>query len=160
MISSGIVNSRYLLMVPSLQASENGVDKVLPEHSSLYPCSSPAAPHFIPTNFQISVAGSPLFTTPLNSLDEYLENDVFSFNSINGNLSTGLTSNTITRENWMEANNYLCFDLSRRLPSEDSLPKSIAVSFSNTYNKDIKMTCFIVYEKQTSIDVETGRLLA
>ncbi len=158
LINSGVINSRYLLIVPTLTQNEN--KNILVEHSPFYPCGSPGAPAFIFQDFQVSIAGTPLFTTPLSSLDDFLYHDVFAYNALNGNMTRGLTSNRITKNSWKRCDNYLLIDLTKRLPSEDLLPKSISINGKSNYNKDITLTCYTMYEKVASIDIETGRLMA
>jgi hypothetical protein len=52
---------------------------------------------------------------------------------------------------------YLC-DSSRRLPSEDSIPKSVVLQGINDTSRIMDFICLIVYERKITIDMLTGAL--
>lgn len=160
LLSSSIINAKYLLMVPTLTAQTINTN-VLPEHSPFLPCSLPCAPYWLPEDFQLHIASTPQFQSPLNTKDDFLRNscELLDYNALQGNRLAGLTSNLVTKNNHLPLYNYLLFNLTNRLSSENNIPKSISVSFRSPYKYNIKLTCYIVFSKEAAIEVETGRLI-
>ena len=161
LLSSSIVNAKYLLMVPTLSAQAIN-SNILPENSPLLPCSLPCAPYFLPEDFQLHIASTPQYQSPLNTKEDFLRNncELFTYNALQGNSLPGLTSNLVTKHNHLTLYNYILCNLQHKLPSDKNVPKSISVSFRSQYKYNIKMTCYIVYSKEAAVEVETGRLLA
>ena len=80
-------------------------------------------------------------------------------NAVNGGLSTGVVNGLIGHYEWDCAYRYYVCDISRRLPSEDSVPKSVVVSGINNTSRIMDYICFIVYERQIQLDMVTGAIV-
>ena len=147
-------------MVPSLSAQTIN-SNVLLEHSPFLPCSLPCAPYWLPSDFQLHIASTPQFQSPLNTKDDFLRHstELLDYNALQGNKLAGLTSNLVNKNNHLPLYNYLLFNLTMRIGSEQNVPKSISLSFTNPYKYNIKLTCYIVFSKEAAIEVDSGRLI-
>jgi len=77
-------------------------------------------------------------------------------NSVNGGLTDGLTSGLIDSQAFEMEYCYHYVDVSRALPVEESVPKSIQVIGQNLSGRQINLICFVEYGVEVSIDALTG----
>jgi hypothetical protein len=159
-LTNGIVNPKFVVIIPQVTASANGL-------ANLYPYQSPfdSSPHTtMPlasiTNFNVQVSGTNVFQQNFNYDFEEFQNELSHLGAINGGLSTGLTSGLIGYNDFQYGYRYYAVDLSRRMPSEDSSPKSILVLGTNNSAKSVDLICFVGYQREISIDMETGELVS
>lgn len=108
------------------------------------------------TDLQILVSGQTIWAeNEKYDFQQYI-NELNSINAINGNLITGLTSGLISEDCWTYMQRYYVVDLSRRLESENSVPKSIQVQAKNCSRQPITLFAFVEYEKSITIDLVSG----
>jgi hypothetical protein len=92
---------------------------------------------------------------------ENFTNELSHINAINGGQTDGLNSGLIGFEQFINNYRYYVCDLSRRLPAEDRVPKSIQILGTILSQlSSVTLYCFIEFEKEISIDLETGAKLA
>ena len=75
---------------------------------------------------------------------------------MNGNQTDGLTSGLISQLDYDMAGSYYCLDLSRMLPVETAVPKSVQLVGQNASAKTLDFMVFVSYETEISIDALTG----
>ena len=90
--------------------------------------------------------------------EEFL-NQFVGVNSINGNLTDGLTSGLVDFQKWNSLYGYQYVNVSRKLPVDESVPMSVSIQ-GTTQQEDampeISFVIFIQYGVQVSLDVLTG----
>jgi hypothetical protein len=77
-------------------------------------------------------------------------------NAVNGALTDGLTSSLINSLGFEMEYCYYYVDVSRMLPVEESVPKSVQIIGMNMSQKNIQLMCFIEYGCEVEIDALTG----
>jgi hypothetical protein len=119
--------------------------------------SAGATPDPIPlTNFNILLSGVNLF---LNNEDydfEAFTHQLQSANQLNGNLTTGLTSGLIGRQEFQELYRYYYGNCSRSLPSEEGISKSVQIVGKNSSAKSVDLMVFVEFKRSMTIDISTG----
>ena len=71
-------------------------------------------------------------------------------------MTDGLTSGLIDFAAFKQCYCYHYVDVSRMLPVEESVPKSVQIIGTNTSFKAIDLLCFIEYGVDISVDILTG----
>jgi hypothetical protein len=112
------------------------------------------------TNFNIQIAGQNMFIQNELYDFEQFTNELQSVNAINGGLVTGLTSGLISETDFQYLYRYYICDVSRRLPAEDRVPKSVQILGQSTCPQPITLYTFIEFEKEIEIDLITGQKLS
>lgn len=162
-LTNGIINPKYLVMAGYLTgtAANTGLAIALNTYQSFFD-TAPAttSPLAAITQFQVQVAGQNMFQQNFQYDYETFINEVSAMNSINGGLSTGMSSGLIGHYDWDNAYRYYVCDLSRRVPSEDGVAKSVVVSGVNNTSRIMDYVCFIAFERKVKIDMRTGLLAA
>lgn len=160
LITNGIVNPQFIVIIPQITAASNGL-------ANLYPYQSPfdTSPHTtMPLasiiNFNIQVSGTNVFQQNFNYDFEEFQNELAHLNALNGGLTTGLTSGLVGFNEFQYGYRYYAVDLKRRMPSEDASPKSILVTGQNNTEKSMDLICFIGYQREITIDLQTGELVS
>lgn len=161
-LTNGIVNPKYVVIIPQLtgQAANTGLAINVNPYQSLFD-SSPGTtcPLALLGQFNIQVAGANMYQSSLRYDYEVFYNEVSSINAINGGLSTGMTSGLISQCMWDNLYRYYVCDLSRRVPSEDGVAKSVVFQGVNQTAKTMDYICFIAFERKVVIEMDTGMLL-
>jgi hypothetical protein len=112
------------------------------------------------TNFNIQIAGQNMFIQNQLYDFEQFTNELQSVNAINGGLVTGLTSGLISETDFQYMYRYYICDVSRRLPAEDRVPKSVQILGKNQSTQPITLFTFIEFEKEIEVDLITGQKLS
>jgi hypothetical protein len=156
LLTNGIANIKSVLCVPFF--SESVVGSAIPPYSSPFDpagagCTSPLC---MLTNFNIVVSGqNTIYNTQRYSFESF-NNHLKGVNSVNGGMTDGLTSGLIDSQAFEMEYCYHYVDVSRALPVEESVPKSIQVIGQNLSGRQINLICFIEYGVEVSIDALTG----
>lgn len=166
LLTNGIPNPTTVVCIPITASSSNNIHKTastlkVAGHQSPF-SSEPGttSPYGALTDFNVQVAGINMFTQNESYDFEQFMNELSSQNAINGNLVNGLTSGLISEADFQAGYRYYTCDVSRRLPSEDSVPKSISIQGKNKSGLDLSIFTFIVFERSITIDVASGEKLA
>ena len=162
LLTNGITNPKAVVVIPMLNGSTAGnnatVYPMTPYQSPFATEPATSSPLLAIQNFNVMVSGINLF--PQNQqydFDQFL-NELSSINAVNGGKSTGLTSGLIGEFEFNTGYRYTVADLSRRLPLDDSVPKSIQLIGVNVSTKIVDYFCFIEYQRSITIDLQTFRL--
>lgn len=111
-------------------------------------------------DFNIQIAGQNMFIQNQLYDFEQFTNELQSVNAINGGLVTGLTSGLISETDFQYMYRYYICDVSRRLPAEDRVPKSVQILGTNMSQQPITLYTFIEMEKEIEVDLITGQKLS
>jgi hypothetical protein len=164
LLTNGIPNPTTVVCIPFLRNTANDISGA--GTNLAYPFQSPFAtepgttsPLIAFKDFNVQVAGINMFTQNENYDFEQFLNELSSKNSINGNLVKGLTSGLISEHDFYHSYRYYVCDVSRRLPAEDSVPKSIAVMGKSLCVKAISIFVFVLFKREITVDLATGQKL-
>jgi hypothetical protein len=179
LLSNGVINPKTLIILPMIRAAAssltatpstgnisgyvhnagNAPARVVPCPTWQSPFTTEPAtssPLTALTDLQILVSGQTIWSENQRyDFQQYVQ-ELSSINSINGNLISGLTSGLISEDDWSYMYRAYVCDLSRRLESENEVPKSLQISGKNCSFQPITLFCFVEYEKNITIDVVSG----
>jgi hypothetical protein len=157
--TNGIVNAKSLVLIPFINAAANGPIAINPLTNPFSSEGGTTTPLLAVTQFQVQVSGINIFETALSYGYEQFLREVASVNAINGGMVPGWTSGLIGELDWKNGYGYLVVDLSRRLPLDDSVPKSILVQGVNSSAVAIDLVGFVEYQRSFRIELLTGNLI-
>lgn len=161
-VTNGLVNTKYIVVIPFLSGTvaNSGLHVAANVYTSCFDTApGTTSPFAALTQFQVQVSGESIFMQPEQyDFDAFLD-EVSSINAVNGGISTGFNSGLIGQYEWDTAYRFYVADISRRLPMEDSVPKSIFISGINNTSKSLDLVCFVVYERKITIDMRTGAIV-
>jgi hypothetical protein len=155
LITSGIVNPLQLVMIPLVTADPAAIiyDPLASPFTTEPGTTSPLAQL---SNLQIYVSGQAVFSNgPLDYTWEQYLNEIKPL-GLNGGNSMGLTSGLLDENKWDVGFHYVCVDLSRRVPIDDGIAKSISVQFRNNSNLAFDFLIFVKYGRTLTIETATG----
>jgi len=160
LITNGIANIKSILVVPFFadQVAHSGLPSGIPVYQSPFDPAGCGAtsPMINLTNFNVVVSGqNAIYNTQRYSFEEF-NNQLYGVNAVNGGMTDGLTSGLIDRLGFDMEFGYYYIDLSRMLPVEESVPKSIQLIGQNLSQSNIDLFCFIEYGVSVSVDILTG----
>jgi len=160
LVTNGLSNLKGVLVMPVFDypSSSDSTEKTLaaPFQSVFDTCPDTPSPMVQFTNFNVTVAGANMIYNNIQYPFEMYENHLAGINSINANLSNGLTSGLIDFWQFQRNKNFYWVDTSRQLPIDQAIPKSVAVSGYNTSSRAVKLYVFCVYGVEISVDILTG----
>jgi hypothetical protein len=161
-LTNGIVNPKMLVVMPYANTSAGVYANVTtPVWQSPFD-SAPAttSPLCALTQFNVQVSGRNLFQQNFQYDFEAFINEMQSANAINGGADTGLTCGLLGQKEWSLAYRYYVADLSRRLPADDNIPKSITIQGTNNSGVALDLVCFIAFERRIRLDMSTGAIIS
>lgn len=157
-ITSGLGKLRYLLIVP--QVSNKGTTQLLPI-SSPY-CSAPTctAPMCVLTNFNVSISGRNLYQSNIMYSWQHWHEQISYMGGLDGNPKSelGIKGGLLSEASWLKGNRFIYVNLSNKDESEDEIPRSVTVNFTNISKKNLDFYFFLFYEKEVRMDVVTGEV--
>jgi len=162
LITNGIANIKSVLVLPFYSASPNpsvnGLPVGLPVYQSPFDVAGtgPTSPLCLLTNFNVVISGqNAIYNTERYSFEQF-NNQLYGQNAVNGGLTDGLTSALIDSLGFEMEYCYYYVNVSRMLPVEESVPKSVQIIGQNQSALPIDLWVFIEYGVDISIDVLTG----
>lgn len=164
LLTNGISNIKSILILPFMPniatSGELGANATVayPPYQSPFDCAGcgPTSPLSSIMNFNVVVAGqNMIYNTQQYNFEQFL-NQFVGVNSINANLTDGLTSGLVDFQSFQQAYNYYYINCSRMLPIDEAVPKSVSIQGTNQTLGSIQYLCFIEYGVQVSVDVLTG----
>jgi len=160
LLTNGVVNPKTLIGVPIMNADVSTGNGISP-HQSVF-TSEPAtcSPLAIVNQLNILLAGVTVFQQNIQYSWETYYNELQHQNAINGSQTTGLNSGLISQYDWSQNYGYIIADISRRVGSENAIPKSIQVLFQNQSAKTMDYFFFIEIERSLTISLINGQLVA
>jgi len=155
LITNGIANIKSVLVLPYFSAIDNG--GITPIQSPFEPAGAgPTSPLCLLTQFNIQISGqNAIYNTERYAYEQFL-NQLQGCNSINGNLTDGLTSGLVDQKNFEMCYNYYYVNCGRMLPVEEAVPKSVNILGTNMSARRIDLFVFVEYGVEVSVDVLTG----
>jgi hypothetical protein len=106
------------------------------------------------------LSGNNLFQSNLNYTYEQFIQELYK-TGINGGSSTGMSSGLISQTDFEHGYRFLLADLSRNSSSAvDNVQRSIQVIGTNSGSQAIDIYWFIFFEREVTIDIATGSLIA
>tara|TARA_R110000744_G_scaffold104576_2_gene200221 strand:+ start:37 stop:957 length:921 start_codon:yes stop_codon:yes gene_type:complete len=156
LLTNGIANIKSVLCLPFHSETYTG-SGIAPYSSPFDPAGAgPTSPLCMLTNFNIVVSGqNTIYNTQRYGFESF-NNHLKGVGAVNGGLTDGLTSGLIDAQAFEMEYCYHYVDVSRALPVEEQVPKSIQVVGTNLSGRTINMICFVEYGVEISIDALTG----
>lgn len=157
LITNGIAGIKSVLILPFHQASAVGTPTLSPWQSPFDPAGAgPTSPLCLLTNFNVVVSGqNMLYNTQRYSFEQF-NNQLFGVNAVNGGLTDGLTSGLINSLGFEMEYCYYYVDVSRMLPVEETVPKSVQIIGTSQSALPLDLLVFIEYGCSVDIDILTG----
>lgn len=164
LLSNGIPRIKTVVVIPFLAPSANpvGTGGTLP----LAPYQSPFASEpattspLIPIrNFNVQISGVNMFLSNEDYDYSAFCDELYGHGAINGGLVNGLSSGLISELDFQTMYRYYVCDVSRRVPEEDRLPKSITITGTNKSLLAIQLHTFVVFEREITIKPEDGSMV-
>lgn len=157
LITNGIAGIKSVLILPFHKASTVGTPTISPWQSPFDPAGAgPTSPLCLFTNFNVVVSGqNMLYNTQRYSFEQF-NNQLYGVNAVNGGLTDGLTSGLINSLGFEMEYCYYYVDVSRMLPVEETVPKSVQIIGQSQSALDLDLLVFIEYGCSVDIDILTG----
>ena len=161
LLTNGIANVKSILILPYYSATGGSTGLPIagvPVFQSPFDpagscCTSPLC---LLTNFNVVVSGqNAIYNTERYSFEQF-NNQLYGQNAVNGGMTDGLTSCLINSLGFEMEYCYYYVNISRMLPVEESVPKSIQIIGTNNTGKNLDLWCFIEYGVEVSVDIMTG----
>lgn len=160
LLTNGIANLRSILILPfhsSADPNHLALTGTPVYQSPFDPAGcGPTSPLSILTNFNVVVSGQNMLYNTARYTNEIFSNQVYGCNSINGGLTDGITSSLIGQQDWEMEYCYHYVDISRMLPVEQQVPKSVQLIGQNTSQQSLDLFCFISYGAEVAFDIISG----
>lgn len=160
LLTNGISNLRSCLIQPFYSASkaEHLANTGIPVYQSPFdPAGTgPTSPLCLLSNFNVVVSGqNAIYNTERYAFEQFI-NQTYGCNSVNAGLTDGLSSSLINQQGWEMEYCYYYVDISRMLPVEQQVPKSVQIIGQNKSTQDLDLWCFLSYGCEISFDVLSG----
>ena len=162
LLTNGIANIKSVLILPYYSPTGGSgfatTGGQLPVFQSPYDPAGcgPTSPLCLLSNFNVVVSGqNAIYNTQRYSFEQF-NNQLYGQNAVNGGMTDGLTSGLFNQLGFEMEYCYYYVNVSRMLPVEESVPKSIQIIGSNFGGLPIDLWCFISYGVDVSIDILTG----
>jgi hypothetical protein len=161
LLTNGIASIKSILVLPFYSAGTAGATGLptgLPVYQSPFDPAGcgPTSPLTLLTNFNVVVSGqNAIYNTERYSFEQF-NNQLYGQNAVNGGMTDGLTSSLINSLGFEMEYCYYYVNVSRMLPVEESVPKSVQIIGTNSTGKALDLWCFIEYGVDVSIDILSG----
>ena len=139
-------------------AATNVAQAGLPIHQSPFDPAGcgPTSPLCLLTNFNVVISGqNAIYNTERYSFEQ-INNQLYGQNAVNGGMTDGLTSALFNSLGFEMNYCYYYVNVSRMLPVEESVPKSVQIIGTNNTAKALDLYCFVEYGCDVSVDILTG----
>jgi hypothetical protein len=161
-LTNSIARGRKLVGIPVISGTTNfagtaGTISTLASPFTSSPCTTAKSPVL---NWNVLLSGSNLWQNNMNYTFEQFSQQLYK-TGINSGSSLGMSSGLISQNDWENGYRFLLADISRT-PSEatDNIMKSIQVVGTNSGDKAIDIYWFLFFEREITIDIQTGSLIA
>lgn len=160
LLTNGLANIKSVLILPfhSSTAGANNLPTGTPCWLSPFdPAGAgPTSPLCFLNNFNVVISGqNTIYNTQKYNFEQF-NNQLYGANSVNGGMTDGLTSGLINQQGFEMEYCYYYVDVSRMLPVEETVPKSVQIIGQNASSIAVDLMCFIEYGVSVSIDALTG----
>lgn len=160
-LTNGISHAQQLVILPvfSDTAGEAATIALKPNQSIFDTVPATSSPLTAINQFNCAISGANVFQQNVQYDFDMFQNEVARDNALSGGAMVGLTSGLLSRYDWDNLYRYMTVDISRRLPAEDSIPKSITITGTNVGAKALTLYTWISFKRSVSIDLSTGSIL-
>ena len=156
LITNGIAGIKSVLVLPFISSGETGI-AVSAYQSPFDPAGAgPTSPLALITNFNVVVSGQNMLYNTLKYPFEEFTQQLLGVNAVNGGLTDGLTSSLIDQTAFENEYCYYFVDVSRMLPVEETVPKSVQIVGTNSSQFKMDYMVFIEYGCSVDIDILSG----
>jgi hypothetical protein len=162
LISNGIANLKSVLILPfySEQAgiANTGLPIAIPVYQSPFdPAGTgPTSPLCLLNNFNVVISGqNAIYNTQMRAYEQF-NNQLYGANAINGGLTEGINSGLFNSLGFEMEYCFHYVNVSRMLPVEQSVPKSVQIVGQNQSARAVNLFVFCVYGASVDVDVLTG----
>ena len=163
LLTNGIANIKSVLVIPfyeqetSSSTTAGSLLQVPVWQSPFDPAGTgTTSPLCALTNFNVVVSGqNAIYNTQKYGFEEFIH-QLQGVNSVNGNMTDGLTSSLINFTGFEMEYCYYYVDVSRMLPVEESVPKSVQIIGQSLSTRITTLMCFVEYGCEVDIDILTG----
>ena len=167
LITNGIAGIQTILVLPFYNAG------TLPTLTTTFPASgnngitpyqSPfttegggtTSPLCLLGNFNVVISGqNAIYNTERYTYEQFTQ-QLYGLNATNGGLTDGVNSGLINQLDFENMYNYYAVNVSRMLPIEEGVPKSVNIIGQNLSNLAVDLYVFVNYKTSVSIDILTG----
>jgi hypothetical protein len=167
LITNGIAGIQTILVLPFYNAG------TLPTATATFPATnnngitpyqSPfttegggtTSPLCLLGNFNVVISGqNAIYNTERYSYEQFTQ-QLYGLNATNGGLTDGVNSGLINQLDFETMYNYYAVNVSRMLPIEEGVPKSVNIIGQNLSNLSVDLYVFVNYKTSVSIDILTG----
>jgi hypothetical protein len=159
LLSNGIVNPRSIIIAPFINADSNGGLGIAPQLSAFATEPATVTPLSYIDSFNVLVAGvNALMLNEQYAFQNFVDQAQHHW-ALNGGLSTGITSGLIDEYTYGMGYGWIVVNLGRRIPAEDSVPKSIQILGTNTSEHTLDYFCYIETQRTIAISLRSGELV-
>lgn len=160
LLTNGISNLRSILILPfysSGDATHLCATGVPVYQSPFDPAGTgTTSPLCMITNFNVVVSGqNAIYNTERYAFEQFI-NQTYGCNSVNAGMTDGLCSSLIDQQGWEMEYCYYYVDISRMLPVEQQVPKSVQIIGQNVSQQALDLWCFLAYGCELSFDIVSG----
>jgi len=107
-------------------------------------------------NFNVVISGqNAIYNTERYTYEQFVQ-QLYGLNAVNGGLTEGVNSGLINQLDFETLYNYYAVNVSRMLPIEEAVPKSVNIIGQNFSSNAIDLYVFVNYKTSVSIDILTG----
>jgi hypothetical protein len=152
LLTNGIAGLRRITVFP-IHSSSSADNTFLPVGMPVYQspfdtaCTSGnGSPLTYINQFQVVVAGANVLAQQERYTYEQWMQELSSCGAVNGGLTDGVTSGLLSQAGWEMAPVFTC-DLSRMLPAERTVPKSVQLQGINASVAACDYICFLEYDQ-------------
>ena len=155
LITNGIAGIQTILVLPFYNPVSN--QNIIPYQSPFDTAGGgTTSPLCILGNFNVVISGqNAIYNTERYTYEQFVQ-QLYGLNAVNGGLTEGVNSGLINQLDFESMYNYYAVNVSRMLPIEEAVPKSVNIIGQNFSNFNIDLYVFVNYKTSVSIDVLTG----
>lgn len=160
-VHSGIRKPRGLLITSEAFQKPGGISLPFSSSAIVHTGGASGMPFFSQANLQVRLGGKNIWNWNMQYAYDLFEREIRGLNNAAGNLENALrTGKQIAYYNWLRQNGYIFVDLSKHIESEDNTYFAVDLDLKNPYKIPMGITCYIFYEKELFINVQTGQLFS
>lgn len=157
LLTNGISGLKSILIVPVHTAApvNGGISPLL---SPFDPCGGgPTSPLVFINNLQCTVSGmNQIYNTQISTYQNFW-NNLNGCRCVNANQIDGMSGNGLLSQIDFETEYcYFYVDISRGLPIENQVAKSVSISGNNLSSLNVDLYCFLVYDTSISVNLFSG----
>ena len=163
LVYNNVSRLRKLVMLPyHVRPAANTIQ---PINDCLSPFSSFGAsflssPYARLSEFNVLISGQPLYPRPVSTVEEFYAEFRNTCLDNGGAYGAQQVNSLISQQDWSLQYGAYVVDLTRKSASIDSLTQTISLQFKNNAKYPMGFHCFLYYEKELYMNVETGQLQA